>query len=102
LQTRFQEGDVRNRFFAGDRLARTVERVERIRTVVGDREPDLPVAALKFALLPATVSTVIPGIRSIMQAERNMAVSSLPPMAADLAFELREHQWRRGFWYSGK
>jgi aryl-alcohol dehydrogenase-like predicted oxidoreductase len=100
--TVFAEGDVRNRFFAGDRLARTVTRVEAIREAVGTDEPNLATAALKFALKPQAVSTVIPGIRSIAQAEMNMAVSDQAPLGDALEERLRDHQWRRGFWYSGK
>jgi len=41
-QTIFAEGDFRNNYFAGDRLARTVERVEKVRGVIGTAEGDLP------------------------------------------------------------
>lgn len=101
-ETRFEEGDFRNLYFAGDRLQRTVQRVERIRAAIGTAEPDLPTAALKFALKPPAVSTAIPGIRSIRQAELNMSVSDQPPMSDDLEKRLRPHAWRRGFWYAGK
>jgi aryl-alcohol dehydrogenase-like predicted oxidoreductase len=101
-ETRFAEGDIRNRFFAGDRLARTVQRVEAIRQTVGDEEPSLAAAALKFALKPAAVSVVIPGIRSVAQAEMNLAVGSSPPLSEALEERLRPHAWRRGFWYLGK
>ncbi|HEY1314536.1 MAG TPA: aldo/keto reductase [Steroidobacteraceae bacterium] len=100
--TRFADGDIRNRFFAGDRLARTVQRVEAIRQTVGDEEPSLATAALKFALKPAAVSVVIPGIRSVAQAEMNLAVGSAPPLGDALEERLRPHAWRRGFWYAGK
>jgi aryl-alcohol dehydrogenase-like predicted oxidoreductase len=101
-ETRFAEGDIRNRFFAGDRLARTVQRVEAIRQTVGDEEPTLATAALKFALKPAAVSVVIPGIRSVAQAEMNLAVGASPPLGDALEERLRPHAWRRGFWYLGK
>jgi aryl-alcohol dehydrogenase-like predicted oxidoreductase len=48
-QTVFAEGDFRRRYFAGDRLQRTVDRVEAIRRAVGTREPDLATAALNCA-----------------------------------------------------
>ena len=59
-QTKFTEGDFRNNYFAGDRLDRTIRRVEKVRQTVGGQEPDLATAALKFALKPRAVSTVIP------------------------------------------
>jgi aryl-alcohol dehydrogenase-like predicted oxidoreductase len=100
--THFIGDDFRQRYFAGDRLARTVARVEKIRAVVGDHEPDLATAALKFALKPAAVSTVIAGMRNPEQARRNCAVGDLPPISDNLEQALFAHQWRRGQWYDGK
>ena len=101
-QTKFEQGDFRNSYFAGDRMERTIRRVEKVRQTVGSAEPDLPTAALKFALKPAAVSTVIPGIRNVRQAELNCGVSDQPPISDDLERKLRAHQWRRGVWYAGK
>ncbi|SDT96073.1 Predicted oxidoreductase [Verrucomicrobium sp. GAS474] len=101
-ETTFAEGEFRQGYFAGDRLARTVRRVEKIRAEVGDEEPDLATAALKFALKPEAVSTVIPGIRSVRQAEMNCVVGSQPPLSDALAQRLRSHAWTRGNWYKGK
>jgi len=100
--TQFIGDDFRQRYFAGDRLARTAARVEKIRAVVGDRELDLATAALKFALKPAAVSTVIAGMRNPEQARRNCAVGDMPPMSDDVEQALFAHQWRRGQWYDGK
>jgi aryl-alcohol dehydrogenase-like predicted oxidoreductase len=101
-ETRFEEGDFRNNYFAGDRLARTVARVAQVKETIGDAEPDLPTAALKFALKPAAVSTVIPGMRNIRQVEMNCGVSDQPPMSDALEAKLRPLNWRRAFWYGGK
>jgi aryl-alcohol dehydrogenase-like predicted oxidoreductase len=101
-QTRFEPGDFRSGYFAGDRLERTVRRVEQIKKTIGSHEPDLPTAALKFALKPAAVSTVIPGIRNVGQAQANMAVGDAPPMSDELERGLRPHAWRRALWYGGK
>lgn len=101
-ETRFGDDDFRRNYFAGDRLDRTVQRVEKIRAAVGDREPDVAAAALKFALKPPAVSTVIAGMRNPDQARRNCAVGDLPPMSDELERTLFAHQWRRGQWYDGK
>lgn len=101
-QTVFGEGDFRRRYFAGDRLQRTIDRVEAIRATVGSREPDLATAALKFALKPASVSTVISGIRNTRHAEMNLGVSAQAPMNNALERDLRAHAWRRAFWFAGK
>ena len=101
-QTKFGEGEFRANYFAGDRLARTIRRVEKIAADIGSAEPDLATAALKFTLKPSAVSTVIPGLRNEHQAERNCGVSDQPPLADELELNLHGHAWQRGNWYKGK
>jgi aryl-alcohol dehydrogenase-like predicted oxidoreductase len=100
--TRFAEGDFRRSYFAGDRLERAVARVEKVRREIEGSGRTLPQAAIQFALAHPAVSTVIPGIRSVAQAEANCAVSGLAPMPEDLVLRLRKHAWLRAFWYGGK
>jgi aryl-alcohol dehydrogenase-like predicted oxidoreductase len=99
-QVSFQPGDVRRVYFAGDRLQRTVDRVEAIRNAIGSEASDLAGVALKFCLKPPAVSTVIPGIRSVWQAEANCRIGSLPPLSDAVEATLRQHYWRRGLWYA--
>ena len=101
-QTRFSEGEFRSQYFAGDRLPRTVKRIDKIKAAIGSAEPDVATAALKFALKPAAVSTVIPGMRNERQADLNCGVSDQAAMSDELELKLREHAWRRGVWYAGK
>jgi aryl-alcohol dehydrogenase-like predicted oxidoreductase len=100
--TTFGEGDFRRNYFAGDRLERAVARVGKVRGEIEGSGLTLPQAAIQFALAHPAVSTVIPGIRSVAQAEANCAVSDLPPMAVELVARLRKHAWLRAFWYGGK
>lgn len=100
--TRFAPDDFRSHYFAGDRLLRTVTRVEGIRKDLADSDYTLPQAALKFVLAHPAVSVVIPGIRNVAQAEANCGVSDLPEMPAELVNNLHRHNWRRAFWYGGK
>lgn len=100
--TRFAEGDFRRSYFEGDRLARSVARAGRVAGSIEGSGYTLAQAAIKFALAHGAVGTVIPGMRNALQAEANCAVSDLPPMPAQLQERLREHNWLRGFWYSGK
>ncbi len=102
LQTTFAEDDFRRGYFAGDRLARTVARVEKVRQDLVDSRYTMPQAALKFVLEHPATSTVIPGIRNIAQARANCEVSDLPNMSQDLIKKLHQHNWRRAFWYGGK
>ncbi len=101
-QTTFAPDEFRHNYFAGDRLARTVRRVEKIKAAIGTAEPDVATAALKFALKPRTVSTVIPGMRNARQAQMNCSVSDQPPLPDELELKLRQHGWRRADWYRGK
>jgi aryl-alcohol dehydrogenase-like predicted oxidoreductase len=100
--TKFAADDFRAKYFEGDRLARAVARTDEIcRDLVGSGYT-LPQAAIKWVLAHPAVSTVIPGIRSVAQAEANCGVSDLPPMPLPLVERLRRHNWRRGVWYGGK
>jgi aryl-alcohol dehydrogenase-like predicted oxidoreductase len=101
-QTTFAPDEFRNNYFAGDRLARTVRRVESIKAAIGSKGPDVATAALKFALKPRAVSTVIPGMRNVRQAQLNCSVSDQPPLSGELELKLRQHTWARANWYKGK
>lgn len=101
-ETRFEEGDFRRSYFAGDRLERAVGRGERVEKEIQGSGLLLPQAAIQFALAHPAVSTVIPGIRSATQAEANCGVSDLPPMGEELVQRLRKHAWLRAFWYGGR
>ncbi len=100
--TKFAPDDFRASYFAGDRLGRAVARTEEIRRDLTGTGYTLPQAALKWVLAHPAVSTVIPGIRSVAQADANCGVSDLPALPRDLVEKLRRHNWRRGIWYSGK
>lgn len=100
--TVFPPDDFRSRYFAGDRLPRTIARVADVQSDLAGSGYTLPQAALKFVLAHPAVSTVIPGIRTIAQAEANCGTSDLPDMPAPLVEKLHRHNWLRGVWYSGK
>lgn len=101
-KTTFADGDFRRHYFSGDRLIRTVRRVDGVRLSLEGSGLTLPQASLKFALAHPAVSTVIPGMRNTDQVNLNCAAASLPPIAPELLEKLRSHNWRRGIWYSGK
>ncbi len=100
--TKFATDDFRAKYFEGDRLGRAIDRVEEIRRDLAGTGYTLPQAAIKWVLAHPAVSTVIPGIRSVAQAEANCGVSDLPDMPTALVEKLRRHNWRRGVWYGGK
>jgi aryl-alcohol dehydrogenase-like predicted oxidoreductase len=100
--TQFAADDFRSGYFAGDRMERVVKRVDAIKADVAGSGYTMPQAALKFVLAHPAVSLVIPGIRTVAQAEANCGVSDLPAMPEELIAKLRGHNWRRGVWYGGK
>ncbi len=100
--TEFASGDFRGVYFAGDRLERSVKRAEGIRQDIASTGLTMAQAALKFVLAHPAVSTVIPGIRNVAQAEANCGASDLPDLAPELVTKLHRHNWRRAFWYAGK
>ena len=100
--TKFSADDFRSNYFAGDRLDRTVKRVDAIKPDVADTGLTMAQVALKFVLAHPAVSLVIPGMRSIAQAEANCGVSDLPDLSPEVLLRLQRHHWRRAFWYSGK
>lgn len=102
VDTKFAEGDFRNRYFAGDRLERAVRRADKLKQDFAHTGLSLPELALKFALAHPAVSTVIPGIRNIKQAEANIAVSDAKPLPDDTVVKLHDYMWRRGSFYSTK
>lgn len=98
----FAEGDFRRVYFKGDRLAETVRRVEEVRTTIQasqDELKDMPSVAIRFALKHPAVSVVIPGMRTVKQAELNCATSDQEPLSDALHHALKAHIWRRADWY---
>ena len=100
--TKFPEDDFRSRLFGGDRLVRTVRRVDKIKKDIEGTGYTMPQAALKFVLANEAVSVVIPGMRNVSQANANASVSDLPTMPAAVLQKLYTHAWARGNWYVGK
>lgn len=92
--TTWPEGDFRNIYFAGDKLAESVTRAERLRPDVpsGMTMPEL---ALRFILAHPDVSTVIPGMRKRAHVDANLGVSDGRALDAPLLPRLRTHRWDR-------
>ncbi|MBZ0288028.1 MAG: aldo/keto reductase, partial [Anaerolineae bacterium] len=87
--SKFAPDDFRNNYFAGDRLERAVKRAEKVRADIDSTGMSMPEAALKFALMHPAVSSVIPGIRSVQQAEANARAADLPDIAPEVMVRLR-------------
>jgi aryl-alcohol dehydrogenase-like predicted oxidoreductase len=88
------KGDWRNLYFTPENLAATLARVERVQHDL-PAGMDLPELALRFILHHPAVSTIIPGMRSIRNVERNMAVADGRPFPPALLAAMRAHRWDR-------
>jgi aryl-alcohol dehydrogenase-like predicted oxidoreductase len=97
--TVFEDGDLRNVYFKGDRLIEALERVEKVREDIKNTGLTLPQAALLFVLHQPSISTVIPGMRNVNYVLVNTAVADMPPLSEDIVLKLRKHNWRRAYWY---
>jgi aryl-alcohol dehydrogenase-like predicted oxidoreductase len=100
-KTLFAEGDFRRDYFNGDRLSRTVKRVEALRKDLVGQSRSLAETALLFVLAHPAIHTVIPGMRNRRQVEANMAATRMPALSAEILGKLHNHAWLKGFWYLG-
>jgi aryl-alcohol dehydrogenase-like predicted oxidoreductase len=96
--TTFPEEDFRNAYFAGDRKAQVAVRAQAIADELGRPLEDLPEIALRYILSDPAVSSVIPGMRSIRNVERNAAVADGAGLPDEQAAALKQHRWTRNFY----
>jgi aryl-alcohol dehydrogenase-like predicted oxidoreductase len=97
--TRFQPGEFRAQYFRGDRKKQVVERVSALkRDLDGLAGGSLPEIALRFTITHPAVSTVIPGMRRVRNAEANAQVSDKGPLDRKTLDVLRRHAWQRNFY----
>ena len=96
--TEFPEGDFRNHYFRGDRKQQVAERVQAILDDLGIEREQLPEVALRYILSHPAVSTVIPGMRTVRNVERNAAVGDGRGLPDDQLAALERHRWERDFY----
>jgi aryl-alcohol dehydrogenase-like predicted oxidoreductase len=97
-ETTFPDGDFRNVYFGGDRKREVQERVEAICADLGISNDQIAETALRFVLSEPAVSTVIPGMRSVRNVERNVAIGNGRGLPAEQVEKLRGHRWVRNFY----
>jgi aryl-alcohol dehydrogenase-like predicted oxidoreductase len=96
--TEFERDDFRRHYFRGDRKREVHERATAIASDLGIDHGGLADAALRFILSEPAVSTVIPGMRSLRNVERNIAASDAGPLSGEDRERLRAHRWVRNFY----
>jgi len=91
----FAEDDARGQMFRDDKLNEMKSALAELEFLVKDDVSNLADAALRFTISHPAVSTVIPGIRSVAQAESNAGVGGKRLPEADLARlgELYRHRF---------
>jgi aryl-alcohol dehydrogenase-like predicted oxidoreductase len=97
-ETEFPEGDFRARYFQGDRKQQVAQHVQEIVDDLGIAPEDIAETALRFILANDAVSTVIPGMRSIRNVERNCAAGDGKGLPPEQVEKLRAHRWIRNFY----
>ncbi len=97
-ETEFDEGDFRNHYFRDDRKRQVQERVEAIVSELGASEDEIAEISLRYILSHPAVSTVIPGMRSVRNVERNMRVADGEGLPEDQVQRLKNHRWVRNFY----
>ncbi|MFG3365786.1 aldo/keto reductase [Streptomyces sp. NPDC090032] len=96
--TTFPEGDFRARYFRDDRPAQVEQKVAAIVADLGIAPDEIAEHALRFVLSSPAVSTVIPGMRTVRNVERNTALSDGRPLTAEQLAVLAGHRWQRNFY----
>jgi aryl-alcohol dehydrogenase-like predicted oxidoreductase len=90
----FPEGDFRNEYFSGGRSLDKVDaRVQAILGDLGISREELPEVALRYVLSRPEVSTVIPGMRSVANVERNAAVGDGSGLDDETVKALKAHRY---------
>lgn len=98
LDTKFADGDFRNRYFNPDRLKQLIEHTDKLKLLLGAEAKTLSELDLRYILSHPPISTVIPGMRRIAYVEANMALSDGRVLSPSLMEELKKHIWERNFY----
>ena len=96
--TTFEEGDFRATFFGGDRPAQVEQHVQTLTQDLGVEVDEVPDLALRYVLAHPAVSTVIAGMRTVRNVERNAATSDRGDLPEEQLAALKRHRWERN-WY---
>lgn len=94
----FPDGDFRNRYFGGDRRAQVEQHVTALVDELGIGTDEIADVALRYVLDEPAVSTVIAGMRTVRNVERNAATSDGRRLTAEQRDVVRRHRWERNFY----
>jgi len=91
---RFPANDWRAKYFGPDNLAKTLDRVDKLKPIV-PAGMTLPEMALRFILSEPAVSTTIIGMRKPAHVRQNIASSDAGALSPALRQALQAHRWDR-------
>jgi aryl-alcohol dehydrogenase-like predicted oxidoreductase len=97
--TTFEQDDWRNVYFGGDRKVQLQTHLRAIESGLGISTEQLPETALRFVLSHPAVSTVIVGMRSVRNVERNAILADGRGLSDEQLQKLYAHRWDRN-WYN--
>jgi aryl-alcohol dehydrogenase-like predicted oxidoreductase len=95
--TTFPPGDFRNRYFGGERRAEVDRRVTALIADLGIGREQLAEIALRYVLSQSAVSTVIPGMRTVRNVQRNTSLSE-SGLSAEQRAVIARHRWEKNFY----
>jgi aryl-alcohol dehydrogenase-like predicted oxidoreductase len=96
--TEFPEGDFREHYFRDDRRQEVFDRTEAITSDLGVHRDQLAEIVLRYVLSNDAVSTVIPGMRSVRNVQRNLGAADRGPLEPAQLEALKAHRWERNFY----
>jgi aryl-alcohol dehydrogenase-like predicted oxidoreductase len=99
-ESTFPAGDFRRTYFGGDRKAQVKQHADALVADLGIEPGQLAEVALRYVLGHDAVSTVIPGMRTVRNAERNAAVGDGQGLGAGQRAVVAKHRWERNFYRS--
>jgi aryl-alcohol dehydrogenase-like predicted oxidoreductase len=94
----FDPQDFRSHYFRGERKKEVYERVQNIAYDLGISVDEVAEIALRFVLSNPAVSTVIPGMRTVRNAQRNVALGDSPSLSEEQLQTLKKYRWIRNFY----
>jgi aryl-alcohol dehydrogenase-like predicted oxidoreductase len=97
-ETTFPEEDFRNRYFGGNRKAEVERHIDALTSDLGIERDQVAEVALRYVLSQDAVSTVIAGMRTVRNVERNAAVGDGKGLDAGRRTLLAKHRWERNFY----
>lgn len=95
---RWEDGSVPKVMFRGERFTETLARVEALKAICAPYFPTLAEAAIRYTLNSPEVSTVIAGMSTSTNVDRNVAYSDGRPFPQELFAQLAEHNWPRNYY----